>query len=80
MIRLKALGIQFNPIDGCQYSSELSAQLNLTNDHKKKKHQTCKHALSPDHVSMPDMWSVSGAALKKEVVIVASSYAEAPGG
>jgi hypothetical protein len=37
VIRLKALGIQVNPIDGYQCSSELRAQLNLTNDHKKKK-------------------------------------------
>ena len=37
VIRLKALGIQFNPIDGCQCSSELSAQLNLTNDQKRRK-------------------------------------------
>ena len=61
--------MQFNPIDGCQYSSELSAQLNLTNDHKRKKHHTCKHVLSPDHMSMPDMWSVSWAALKKGMML-----------
>jgi len=30
---------------------ELRAQLNLTNDHKKKSDQTCKHVLLPDHVA-----------------------------
>ena len=34
MIRLEALGFHFNPIDGCQCSNELRAQLNLTNDQK----------------------------------------------
>ena len=28
---------------------ELSAQLTVTKDHKKKKHQTCKHGLIPFH-------------------------------
>ena len=38
VIRLKALGFRVNPIDSCQCSTpELRAQLNLTNDHKKKK-------------------------------------------
>ena len=43
---------------------------------KRKKHHTCKHVLFPDHVSMPAMWSVSWAALKKgSDAVAASSYA-----
>jgi hypothetical protein len=36
VIRLKALRIQINPIDSCQCSNELGAQLNLTNDPKRR--------------------------------------------
>ena len=48
---------------------ELGAQLNLTNDQKRKRHHTCKHVLLHAHVSMSDMWSVSWAALKKGVML-----------
>ena len=34
--------VHVNPIDGYQCSNELRAQLNLTNDHKRKKYHTCK--------------------------------------
>jgi len=37
VIRLKALGIQFSPIDGWQCSNELRAQLNLTKVTKRKR-------------------------------------------
>ena len=32
--------VHVNPIDGYQCSDELRAQLNLTNDHQKKKNHT----------------------------------------
>ena len=39
--------VHVNPIDCYQCSNELRAQLNLTNDHKRKKYQTCKEVLLP---------------------------------
>jgi len=43
--------IHVNPIDGCQCSNELGAQLNLTRDHKKKK-TTPKVMSLPESLSM----------------------------
>ena len=64
--------VQFNPIDGCQYSSELSAQLNLTNDHKKKESphlQECPDAFTWSHVMLNMSSSVlSWASLKKRML------------
>ena len=52
VIRLKALGIPVNPIDSCQCSTpQLRAQLDLTNDHKKKKITT------PANMSWNLTWS-----------------------
>ena len=56
---------------------ELGAQLNLTNDQKRKRHHTCKHVLLPDHVSMSDMWSsLLSSTQKRSDAVAASSYAE----
>ena len=39
---------QINPIDSYQCSTpELRAQFNLTNDHKRKNHHTCRDVLLP---------------------------------
>ena len=75
--RVPSLGstarVHVNPIDGYQCSNELRAQLNLTNDHKRKKHHTCKDVLLP---RMSCKWLRSGCLLRKgKVVVVASNYA-----
>ena len=64
--RVPSLGstarVHVNPIDGYQCSNELRAQLNLTNDHKRKKHHTCKDVLLP---RMSCKWLRSGCLLRK---------------
>ena len=44
--------VHVNPIDGCQYSDELHAQLSLTKQPKKEVTTPEKHVLLPVHVEM----------------------------
>ena len=77
MIRLKALGIHVNPIDGCQYSNELRAQLNLTRNHQKEKEPHLNHVLSP--ILIMNMMHKAEQSLeqrRKKKVVAASGYAE----
>ena len=53
--------VHVNPIDGCQYSNELRAHMNLTNDHKKKEKTTpkaCPDASTWFHVMFQQSSSV----------------------
>ena len=82
--RVPSLGstarVHVNPIDGYQCSNELRAQLNLTNDHQKKKApylQGCPVASTWFHVNGSTVeWRTLLRKVEKTVVVVASSYVD----